>query len=115
MKQLLANSSLILMEAAIVEQLRRSGDIELHQILVNGPLIYDETGRNELNKIYQDYIEIALESEFPFLMCTPTWRANQSRVFESGVNRSINTDAVRFMLDFSIHRIRVKVLSKSAG
>lgn len=97
MKQLIEDSPLILMEAAIVEQLRRSGNLKLHQSLVNAPLIYDEKGRVALSKLYQSYIDIAAEAELPFLMCTPTWRANKSRVFRSNVSHSINTDASSFM------------------
>ena len=97
MKQLIEDSPLILMEAAIVEQLRRSGNLKLHQSLVNAPLIYDDKGRAELSKLYQSYIDIAAEAELPFLMCTPTWRANKSRVFRSNVSHSINTDASSFM------------------
>ena len=97
MKQLIEDSPLILMEAAIVEQLRRSGNLKLHQSLVNAPLIYDDKGRAALSKLYQSYIDIAAEAELPFLMCTPTWRANKSRVFRSNVSHSINTDASSFM------------------
>ena len=97
MKQLIEDSPLILMEAAIVEQLRRSGSLKLHQSLVNAPLIYDDKGRAALSKLYQSYIDIAAEAELPFLMCTPTWRANKSRVFRSNVSHSINTDASSFM------------------
>lgn len=97
MKQLIEDSPLILMEAAIVEQLRRSGCLKLHQSLVNAPLIYDDKGRAALSKLYQSYIDIAAEAELPFLMCTPTWRANKSRVFRSNVSHSINTDASSFM------------------
>ncbi|MCU7811526.1 MAG: homocysteine S-methyltransferase family protein, partial [Candidatus Thiodiazotropha sp. (ex Notomyrtea botanica)] len=97
MKQLLQNNQLILMEAAIVEQLRRSTDIQLHDTLVNAPLIYQKKGQRALTRLYQGYIDIAREADVPFLMCTPTWRANHSRVIDSGVNLSINQDAVRFM------------------
>ena len=85
------------MEASIVESLRRSEDINLHPILVNAPLIYDETGRRALNKLYQDYIDIALEAKKPFLMCTPTWRTNHSRVIETKIKPGINIDAVNFL------------------
>jgi len=85
------------MEAAIIEQLRRSVNVKLHQTLENAPLIYDDYGRVELRKIYQNYIDIALKAKTPLLMCTPTWRANQSRVVRSNVNHSINSDAVHFM------------------
>lgn len=85
------------MEAAIVERLRRSSDIDLHPVLVNAPLIYQEKGRQALRKIYQSYIDIALEAKTPFLMCTPTWRTNQERVSRTQIKPSINIDAVHFL------------------
>jgi len=97
MQQLLRDNSLILMEASIVESLRRSEDIELHPTLVNAPLIYEETGRKALNKLYQGYIDIAVEAKKPFLMCTPTWRTNHARVVETKTNPAINIDAVKFL------------------
>ena len=99
MQQLLSDNSLILMEAAIVEPLRRSSEVELHPLLVNAPLIYKEAGRQVLAKLYQNYINIALEAKTPFLMCTPTWRANQERVSETGINPAVNIDAARFLQD----------------
>lgn len=85
------------MEASIVESLRRSEDINLHPILVNAALIYEEVGKRALNKLYQGYIDIALEAKKPFLMCTPTWRTNHSRVIETNIKPSINIDAVNFL------------------
>lgn len=85
------------MEASIVESLRRSEHISLHPVLENAPLIYSEAGRNALGELYQKYIDIALDAQKPFLMCTPTWRTNQSRVIETKINASINMDAVHFL------------------
>ena len=85
------------MEAAIVEPLRRSSEVELHPLLVNAPLIYEEAGRQALAKLYQNFIDIALEAKTPFLMCTPTWRANRERVAETGINPAVNIDAARFL------------------
>jgi S-methylmethionine-dependent homocysteine/selenocysteine methylase len=99
MKSFIEKHNLILMEAAIVEQLRRAGGIRLHPNLVHGPLIYDDKGKKELQKLYQSYISIAIRAELPFIMCTPTWRANYKRVTESGFNLNINSDAVGFMKD----------------
>ena len=99
MQQLLSDNSLILMEAAIVESLRRSSEVELHPLLVNAPLIYEEAGRQALAKLYQNFIDIALEAKTPFLMCTPTWRTNQERVSETGINPAVNVDAARFLQD----------------
>ena len=103
------------MEAAIVEQLRRSVDINLHQSLINAPLIYDRSGRLALKKLYQSYINIAVNAETPFLMCTPTWRANKARVYASNISRSINSDAVKFMRDIRDAQIHGKTLIKIGG
>lgn len=85
------------MEAAIVETLRRNNEIELHPQLVNAPLIYHEAGRKALSSLYQGYIDIAVKAKTPFLMCTPTWRTNLDRVFETGIEQSINIDAAHFL------------------
>lgn len=99
MQQLLEENPLVLMEAAINERLRRSADIRLHPDLVNAPLIYDPAGRDALAGIYTEYMDIAAAAEIPLLLCTPTWRANRSRVQDSGVSHSINVDAAGFMKD----------------
>jgi len=99
MTALIEKNNLILIEAAIVERLRRAGQVELHPSLVHATFIYDDIGRAELEKLYRGYISIALEAEVPILLITPTWRANYERVKNAEVNSSINADAVRFMLD----------------
>ena len=85
------------MEAAIVERLRRSVHVRLHPSLVHAPLIYDDAGRNVLQNLYQEYIDIAFDAGVPFLMYTPTWRTNRSRVLGTKSCLAINDDAVRFM------------------
>ena len=97
MKKLIEDNALVLMEAAVVEQLRRSEKIKLDHSLVNAPLIYDSAGRAALSNLYQAYIDIAHKAEVPFLMCTPTWRANKLRVYESEFSRNINANAAKFM------------------
>jgi len=97
MQHLLRDNNLILMEAAIVEPLRRSGDTHLHPRLAHAPLIYDEAGRKALAGLYQGYMDTALAAGKPFLMCAPTWRANRQRVAETGIKTSINIDAVHFL------------------
>ncbi len=100
MKQLLDSHNKILMEAAVVERLRRSSDIELHPKLLNAPLIYNKQGKAALLGIYQEYVDIAQNSNMPLIVCTPTWRANYSRVISSDVPISINADAVAFLKEF---------------
>lgn len=99
MKTFLKKHDFILMEAAIVERLRRIDGIELHPSLVHAPLIYDDKGKAELQKLYQEYISIARRAGLPFVMYTPTWRANQERISEAKANPEINSDAVSFLKD----------------
>jgi S-methylmethionine-dependent homocysteine/selenocysteine methylase len=97
MKKILDSKDLILIEASVVERLRRSGNVQLHPRLVHAQLIYDSRGRRELNEIYQSYIDIASKAALPLIICTPTWRANHERVLESGVSMNVNSDAVEFV------------------
>lgn len=89
--------SFILTEAAVIEPLRRSGDVELHPLLENALLIYDEKGRNELSELYRNFIGMAFEFNIPMIICAPTWRANRERVKASKTDKDINGDAIRFM------------------
>lgn len=115
MNNLLKNNNIILIEAAIIEQLRRSGHVELHQTLMNAPLIYNKVEKEALRNIYQNYINISLDAEIPFLMCTPTWRTNQSRVSNSDINPSVNTDAVHFLQEIRNSQQSGKNLIKIGG
>jgi S-methylmethionine-dependent homocysteine/selenocysteine methylase len=87
----------VLMEAAIVERLRREFDVELHPVLVNAALPRDEAGRGALRRIYCEYVDVARQAGLPLLLCTPTWRANRERLEQAGVSADLNGDAVRFL------------------
>ena len=111
MQDLLDNNSLIMMEAAIVEQLRRSGRVELDEILVNAPLIYDPRARDIMATLYREYMDLAAQAELPFIACTPTWRAGKERVQQAGINTPINQDAAAFLQEIrstgSKERVRI--------
>lgn len=109
MKTFLSDHSLILMEAAIVERLRRDDRVSLHPTLVNAPLIYDEAGRTTLRAIYQEYIDIALSTALPFIMCAPTWRANRARVAAAAAPSTINADAVLFIQELRGDNPSIKI------
>lgn len=95
--ELLTRNPAILTECAISERLRRQPGIDLHPVLFNTPLIYEENGRKSLEEIYRSYIDVARDAQFPILLCAPTWRINQGRIKEAGAPVSINRDAVAFM------------------
>ena len=80
---------LILAEGAVIELLRRSGNVLLHPHLENALLIYDKTGRSTLTDIYGDYASIATRAGVPMIMFTPTWRANPHRIAAARVNRNL--------------------------
>jgi S-methylmethionine-dependent homocysteine/selenocysteine methylase len=85
------------MEGAVVEPLRRSGRVVLHPRVLHAPLIYDAAGRQELEAVYQAYIDVAKDHRLPLLLATPTWRANRERIREAGLPTSLNTDAAAFL------------------
>ncbi len=99
MQDLINAHDKILMEGAIVEQLRHGTSAVLHPTLIHAPLIYDRQGRGDLAALYRGYLETALKANLPFLMCSPTWRTNFERVLNSGITTNINVDAVRFLQD----------------
>ena len=113
MKNILNNK--ILIEAAVVERLRRSNNIDLHLELVNAQLVYDKYGQEELLKIYQEYVDIATEAQLPILLCTPTWRANYQRVSQSDFPMSINIDNAEFLQKFKNSQKNKKVQIKIGG
>lgn len=98
-RKIIAENDLILMEGAVVEILRRSEKVIFHPDLIHSHLIYDKNGVNELTSIFKSYLDIANETNFPFFICTPTWRANKYNIDKSGINHNLNIDAVKFMRD----------------
>ena len=97
MHDFLHKHPLILMEAAITEPLRRMEHVTLHSTLTVSPLIYDDRGRCELEKLYLGCLQVAHAAELPFVMFTPTWRANAERVKGADAPATINADATQFM------------------
>ena len=102
MQKIFDDNPLVLMEAAIVEQLRRSKQVQLHDLLANAPLIYDPVAGKAMSAIYKAYMALALQAGLPMLVCTPTWRAGKDRVLQAGLSDTINADAVAFMRDIRL-------------
>src|SRR3954453_831864 len=48
------------------------------------PLLEDETGRTALRAYWKPYVELAREQAVPFVVDTPTWRANPDWMAELG-------------------------------
>ncbi len=89
---------IILTEGAIIERLKREFNYSLDEVLSNASMIYDEDGKILLEKLYREYIDIAVNSGFPIMLLTPTWRANKKRTKKAKVDTiKINTDAFKFV------------------
>lgn len=99
MQDAIRQHNLILMEAAVVERIRRMPRLNLHPTLVNAPLIYTEKGRSALGEIYRGYMDIADKAGYPLMLSSPTWRTNQARVADADAAQTINEDAVGFLRD----------------
>ncbi len=97
---LLAASSPILGEGAVIERLRRSRGIQIDDHVVNSALIYEESGRAALEAIYRQYLEIGQRYQLPLLLSTPTWRAGRERITAAGLaGRDLNGDNSRFLAE----------------
>ncbi len=97
LEKALAANDFILAEAAVIETLKRSREIELHPELVNALLIYDDQGRRLIAGLINRFIAVARKIEVPIIVTTPTWRANRERLERVGERRNVNVDAVKFI------------------
>lgn len=97
--ELAGGNNLILTEGSVVERIRRESGIEMSDDgLLTAALIYDERGRETLEKIYRQYLDIGKLNGLPVIVMTPTWRANKERIACSPYkNLDVNADCFRFI------------------
>lgn len=88
----------IITEGSIIERLKREFHYPLDDALSNALMIYNEKGKELLERIYREYIDIAESSDLPIMLLTPTWRANKERTKKANVDmKKINSDAFTFV------------------
>jgi S-methylmethionine-dependent homocysteine/selenocysteine methylase len=95
----------ILMEGAVAERIKHEFNIELNEKTALAGLIYTEKGRSALTSIYTEYLHIAEKHHLPFIVTTPTRRANHIRVKEAGYDEKIIYENAAFL----------QTLQKNAG
>jgi homocysteine S-methyltransferase len=89
----------VLTEGAVIERIRRESPLPLHPSVLNAGFIYSPVGREVLGGIYRQYLHVAVVSNLPVLILSPTWRASPDRLAEAGLSaRDVNGDAVKFLL-----------------
>jgi homocysteine S-methyltransferase len=96
--EFIESASCILGEGAVIERLRRNGDLELNPFLVNSAFIYEDAKRAALETICRQYLDIGREFDLPLLMSTPTWRASRERIDAAGyAGIDVNGDNFRYL------------------
>ena len=88
---------LILMEGALGQRLKEEFDLEPHEWVALADIIYRPAGRAALEQLWGEYREIAARYRLPLLVTTPTRRANQARVRQSGCPDTIVRDNAAFL------------------
>lgn len=77
------NSPLILTEGSVGLRVSNEFGIIPDRQIMNASLIYDKTGREILEVIYGQYLQVAQDFSLPILLMTNTRRANKERVLSS--------------------------------
>jgi len=96
--EVIQTEPVILTEGALIERLRRDATVTLDPHLLHAGFIYDERGREALRRLYRQYLDIGVAFDLPMIVCTPTWRANPTRLQRAGLmNRDVNGDGARFL------------------
>lgn len=87
----------ILMEGALGERLKREYGLKIDDTVAMASLIYEEKGRQALQILWEEYIDIAYRYQLPFIATTPTRRANKERINFSRYNEAIILRNVEFL------------------
>jgi len=96
-RRCLQSDTLLLMEGALGERLKRE-----YGLITNGPagmagLIKTVEGQTALRTLWKEYATVAAKHNMPFLATTPTRRANRSRVEEAQLSEQILAENVAFL------------------
>lgn len=92
-------SSFILTEGAIAERLKREFQVQLDENINHAGLIYEKQVA-VLERIYLEYIDIAVSYHVPIMLMTPTRRANRVRIGISAYSdKNVIHDNVGFLTD----------------
>jgi homocysteine S-methyltransferase len=95
---LLQTDQLILGDGSMYELLRRSPEVELDEHIAHAGLVYHPQWVKVLERVFREYIDVAVAQRRPMLTTTATWRANRERIDASAFRgRAVNRDNTRFL------------------
>ena len=93
----LLHSSLVLMEGALGERLKREYGIDTMGKSYMAGLVYSQEGRTALKALWQSYIDVAKRHGLPFIATTPTRRMNRQTLAQAGLTEQAIYDNVAFL------------------
>ena len=94
----LSEHPLVLAEGSVIERVKREFNYELNPYIQNAAMVYNTDGRIILDKIFNQYISVAIKFNLPILNLAPTWRANPENIELAGYKeRNVNVDCVKFL------------------
>ncbi len=98
-KELIESRSFLLTEGAVNERLNRNPNIQLPEHVRSAGLLSDPVGREALEGLYREYLDIGKRFELPMAVLTPTWRAGPDQVRREGLSSldQVNQDSVAFL------------------
>ncbi|MDX2314197.1 MAG: homocysteine S-methyltransferase family protein [Gammaproteobacteria bacterium] len=96
--ELLNSNQLILADGSMYELLRRSPEVEFDEYIAHGGLIYNPGWAGVLERVFREYIDVAVAQARPMLTTTATWRANRERIDRSSfAGKAVNRDNALFL------------------
>lgn len=97
-QHLLEKHAAAIVEGSMYDLLHRGAGDLFDPTLGHLGLLYSDRGVEILRDTYCRYIEAAHAYQFPILLFTPTWRANQERMEASPLGKkNFNHDAAQFL------------------
>jgi S-methylmethionine-dependent homocysteine/selenocysteine methylase len=94
--KIITESRLVLTEGALVERLKTEFNLKMDDNINHAGLIYDEF--SPLEKLYRQYIEIAVKYNLPIMLMTPTRRVNVDTVDKSSFkNKNLISDSCTYL------------------
>lgn len=91
------SNSVILMEGALGERLKREYGFPFDKTIALANIIYRKGGKEALCEIWRQYIDTARKYNLPFIATTPTRRANKERIHKSGYDETIIFDNIHLL------------------
>ena len=95
------NNEIVLIEGAVGVRLRTEYGIGSAAYIAHAAHIYHDAERKALTEIYQQYIQIAEDSNRLMLLTTPTRRANKENVEKAGYTGDIFQDNVTYFRELT--------------